>query len=60
MSHCSGTKFYIESPTYVMHIVAVCRNWASGARWSGCIAAFRTYPEPNLDPIGYLKVGRGM
>ncbi|CAK0738655.1 hypothetical protein CVIRNUC_001074 [Coccomyxa viridis] len=40
-------------------LVDVERNWASGARWSGCIAAFRTYPEPNMDPIGYLKaIGR--
>lgn len=33
-----------------------CRNWAAGARWSGCVAAFRSYPEPNLDPLGYLEV----
>lgn len=33
------------------------RNWASGARWSACVATFRTYPDPNIDPIGYLKVG---
>ena len=36
--------------------VRVIRNWAAGARWSGCVAAFRTYPVPNKDPIGYLKV----
>ena len=34
----------------------VTRNWAAGARWSGCVAAFRTYPVPNKDPLGYLKV----
>ena len=50
----------IDSPTPVMCAGAACRNWASGARWSGCIAAFRTYPEPNMDPLGYLKVGQGM
>lgn len=33
-----------------------CRNWAAGARWSGCVAGFKTYPLPNVDPIGYLKV----
>ncbi|CAL5223879.1 g6471 [Coccomyxa viridis] len=36
-------------------LVDVKRNWAAGARWSGCVAAFRTYPEPNLDPLGYLE-----
>ncbi|BDA48532.1 hypothetical protein COCOBI_12-2120 [Coccomyxa sp. Obi] len=36
-------------------LVDVHKNWAAGARWSGCVAAFRTYPLPNVDPIGYLK-----
>ena len=49
--------YCINSPTPAIGIVAACRNCASGARWSGCIAAFRTYPEPNMDPIGYLRVG---
>ena len=33
-----------------------CRNWASGARFSWCVAGFRTTPIPNKDPVGYLKV----
>ena len=56
----SGGRVHFDSPAPEMCIVAACRNWASGARWSGCIAAFRTYPEPNMDPIGYLKVGQAM
>ncbi|KAK9831523.1 hypothetical protein WJX81_005430 [Elliptochloris bilobata] len=36
------------------------KNWASGSRFSWCVAGFRTTPIPNKDPVGYLKTLRAI
>ena len=28
------------------------RWWMQGSRWSSCVAAFHTVPDPEQDPIG--------